>query len=126
MGSTKVAALAALRERIRVLEDRGQVQKRRVASGVDLVDQLVQGLPQPGILELSGPSGSGCTRLALQLAAAAIAQGVGRMAAWVDWQRTLFPPALTLFGVDLASLLIIRPPTDQGTWAAEQLLRSGC
>ena len=126
MGQAKVAALAALRERIRVLEDRGQVQKCRVESGVDLVDQLVLGLPQPGILELCGPWGSGCTRLALQLAAAAIARGVGRMSAWVDWQRTLFPPAVALCNVELNSLLIIHPPANLGTWAAEQLMRSGC
>lgn len=122
MGS---AALDALRERIRVLEGGAAVRRRRVRSGVEALDELLGGLPAPGIVELSGPEGSGRARLA-----AAVIAGltrVGRLAAWVDPRSRLYPPALADLGVKLERLLIVRAPGEAAPWiwAAEQILRSG-
>jgi RecA/RadA recombinase len=123
------AALDALREQIRILEGHGghdALVRRRVASGVSAVDALLGGLPSPGIVELSGPEGSGRTRVAAGIAAALTR--VGRPVAWVDARARLYPPALADLGVVLGRMLIVRPPEDGGApwaWATEQLLRSG-
>lgn len=120
------AALDALREQIRILEGGAAVARRRAASGVEALDVLLGGLPVPGLVELSGPEGSGRARVAGALAAAITR--VGRPVAWIDPRSRLYPPGLAGLGVRLEQLLVVRPPED-GTapwaWAAEQLLRSG-
>lgn len=128
---TAAVSLDALRARIREIEGSTRVERRRHSSGVDLVDALVGGLPCPGLLEISGPPGTGRTRLALQLVAAATSGG--RAVAWVDPDRSLYPPALADLGIPLDRLLLVRPPAvatpGEGgpvVWATEQLLRSGC
>ncbi|MEQ1506004.1 MAG: recombinase RecA, partial [Myxococcota bacterium] len=121
------AALDALRVRIRALEGGTSVRRRRVASGVGPLDVLIGGLPEPGIVELAGPDGSGRVRLALGIAAAWTR--AGRSVAWVDPARRLYPPACADLGVGLERLLIVRPTEDGSApwaWATEQLLRSGC
>lgn len=123
MARQAVVSLEALRERIRELEG-APVQVERVRTGVESIDGLVGGLPRPGIVELHGPSGSGRTRLALALAARLT--GEGRLVAWVDADRTLYPPAARDLDVSLQRLLVVRPPADRVVWAVEQLLRSGC
>jgi recombination protein RecA len=120
-------SLETLRAQIRALEGGARVQRRRVSSGVQAFDELVQGLPCPGIVELCGPDGSGRTRLALELVATATRSR--RSVAWVDPLRQLYPPAAAALGVDLDRLLIVRPSADGShpeIWATEQLLRSGC
>jgi hypothetical protein len=75
-------------------------------------------------MEVSGSPGAGATRLVGALAAAAR----GRIA-WVDVDRSLYPPAIVELGVDPRHLLMIRPAADGARpeeWAMEQLLRSGC
>lgn len=127
MAEATAVSLEALRARIRALEGSAPVQRRRVQTGIESIDQLVQGLPCPGIVELCGPDGSGRTRVALELASAATR--ARRAVAWVDPLRVLYPPAAAALGVDLDRLLIIRPPADGShpeIWATEQLLRSGC
>lgn len=125
MGSA--AALDALRARIRALEGGAAVRRRRVPCGVEAVDDLLGGLPVPGIVEVSGLEGTGRVRVAL-----AIAHGLtreGRSVAWVDPLARLHPPAVADHGVDLDRLLVVRPPEDGSApwaWATEQLLRSGC
>lgn len=108
-----------LRARIRELEG-ARVVSRRVRSGVPALDALVEGLPQPGIVELCGPAGSGRTSLALRLLRHQPA------AAWVDFERSLYPPAVAAAGVDLRRLLLLQPAADRGAWAVEQVLRAGC
>jgi hypothetical protein len=124
MGS---AALDALRARIRAIEGGTVVRRRRAPTGVEVFDTLLGGLPEPGIVELSGAEGTGRFRVAFALASA-----YGRMqrrVAWIDPQSRLYPPAAADHGVDLASLLVVCPSED-GTapwgWATEQILRSGC
>lgn len=120
-------SLEALRERIRLLEGGQRVRRRRSPSGVDVFDELVQGLPCPGIVEICGQPGTGRTSLALRMVAAFTRRR--QRVAWVDPTRCLFPPAVAALGVDLGDLLVIQPDAD-GThseiWATEQLLRSGC
>ena len=123
MARQAVVSLEALRERIRELEG-APVQVERIRTGVAAIDGLVGGLPQPGIVELHGPPGSGRTRLALALAARFT--GEGRLVAWVDADRTLYPPAAGDLDVALQRLLVVRPPADRVVWSVEQLLRSGC
>jgi hypothetical protein len=125
------ATIDALRARIRAIEGGGQRSTARRPSGLATLDTLADGLPRPGLVEIAGPTGSGAVRLALELVAAQTRQR--RRVAWVDRDRTLHPPAALAQGVDLDRLLIVRPPAvgreggrHAGTWAAEQLLRSGC
>jgi hypothetical protein len=120
-------ALDALRARIRALEGDTAVRRRRVPSGVGSIDALVGGLPQPGIVELSGPEGAGRARVALAVAAT-FGRG-GLAVAWVDPSFRFYPPAAADHGVMLERLLVVRPPEDGSApwaWATEQLLRSGC
>lgn len=121
------ATLAELRAQIRALEGGARVVRRRASSGVDLVDELLGGLPRPGIVEITGPPGSGRVRFAASLLAEATARR--RPVAWVDATRRLYPIALAGHGVELGHLLLVRPPADGShpwLWATEQLLRSGC
>ena len=123
----EAVSLEALRAQIRAIEGSPRVHRTRVSVGVDAVDALVGGLPRPGLVELCGAPGTGGARLAAQIAAAQTRQRLS--VAWVDPMQHLYPPALADLGVDLARLLVVRPPGD-GTapegWATEQLLRSGC
>lgn len=120
---TAVLSLDALRERIREIEGH-RVEQRRDPSGVPAIDDLIGGLPAPGILEISGPAGSGRLRIVAELAARFAARG--RTVAWVDPRRRLHPPGLVHLGVDLGHTLMIRPPADRDAWAVEQIARSGC
>lgn len=119
--------LTALRARIRALEGGAAIRRLRPETGIDALDALIGGLPRPGILELSGPEGSGRARTALALAARHTRRG--EPVAWVDPERRLFPPAAAGLGVALDRLLVVRPAEDGSApwaWATEQLLRSGC
>jgi RecA/RadA recombinase len=119
--------LAELRAKIRALEGGASVRRLRPATGIGWFDELLGGLPRPGIVELSGPEGSGRARAALLLAARHTARG--EPVVWVDPLRRLFPPGALGLGVDLDHLLVVRPVEDGSApwaWAAEQLLRSGC
>lgn len=115
--------LIALRARIRQIEGRPATRRRVRPTGVSAVDDALGGLPQPGLVELFGPPGSGATRLALALVAARTrTERVG----WVDPQHLLYPPTARALGVDLERLVLLRPPADLVAWSVEQLLRSGC
>lgn len=121
------AALEVLRARIRALEGGGVVRRRRARCGVDALDEALGGLPVPGIVEISGPEGSGRTRTALAVAARLTA--AGRSVAWIDPCSRLYPPAAADQGVELGRLLIVRPVEDGSTpwaWVTEQVARSGC
>lgn len=121
------AALSVLRAQIRALEGAGAVRRRRAPCGVDVLDDALGGLPLPGIVELSGPEGTGKLRTALSVVAKRTA--AGQLVAWVDPERRLYPPAAAELGVVLARLLVVRPPEDGSSpwaWVTEQVARSSC
>jgi hypothetical protein len=94
-----------------------------LASGVASFDALTGGLPRPGMVEITGPPGSGCTALALSMLAQ---QQDGVRSMWVDVQGTIYPPAARALGVDLDRLILLRPAATSAVWAVEQVVRSGC
>ena len=121
------AAIEALRAQIRVLEGGPRVARRRVETGVSHVDSVLGGLPEPGIVEVSGPVGAGRSRWLLPILRETTRSG--QVAAWIDPLHRVYPPALAAAGVVLDRLLLVRPPEDGSApwvWATEQLLRSGC
>jgi protein ImuA len=130
--------IARLREEIRRIERSPARREGRVASGIAAVDAVLPGggFPRGALSELSGGPASGKTAVALALVAAL---GREELAAWVDGRGELYPPAASARGVDLARLLVVRPPAAgvdrprpsgadvvrAGLWAAEALLASG-
>lgn len=114
----------SLRAEIRALEGGPVGERKRVLAGVDELDGLIAGLPCPGIVELVGDRGSGCTRLVLSVVARATERG--ERVAWLDLTRTFYPPAALRHGVDLQRVVVVRPPAHAATWAAEQVIRAGC
>src|SRR5512142_1576914 len=130
--------IARLREEIRRIERTPARREGRVASGIAGVDAVLAGggFPRGALSELSGGPASGKTAVALALVAAL---GLEELAAWVDGRGELYPPAAAARGVDLARLLVVRPPAPSaerreasgadlvraGLWAAEALLASG-
>ncbi|MFT7520674.1 MAG: hypothetical protein ACI9MC_002825 [Kiritimatiellia bacterium] len=123
MSERAAVSLDDLRARIRAIEG-SRVERRKQISGVAALDQLIGGLPSPGIVEVQGAPGAGSTRLAAAVVASFTRRS--RPVAWVDIQRVLYPPALVDLGVDPRWLLLVRPPGGHSGWTAEQLLRSGC
>jgi protein ImuA len=127
--------IARLREEIRRIERSPARREGRVASGLAGVDAALPGggFPRGALSELGGGPASGKTAVALALVAALEAEA---LAAWIDGRGELYPPAAAALGVDLARLLVVRPPAREagagrapdvraGLWAAEALLASG-
>jgi hypothetical protein len=115
-----------LRERIRKLEAQPRQLLSVIRTGVEALDALLPhaGLPLGQAVELWGEAASGRTTLSLRAVAAA--QRAGRLCAWVDGPGELYPPAAAALGVDLRSLLVVRPRAPgQLVWSAQQLCRSG-
>src|SRR5262245_261916 len=80
----------------------------RVPTGFPSVDALLGGgLPRGRVTEIVGAASSGKTTLALS--AAALVTGGGRLVAYVDARRELYPPSAAALGVDLERLLVVRP-----------------
>ncbi len=76
------------------------------------VDALLPGggLPR-GVIELSSPHAlGGATSVALTAIRAAHARDARAWCAWVDPEGSLYAPGVAMAGVDLARLLVVRPP----------------
>src|SRR5512142_864832 len=101
--------IARLREEIRRIERSPARREGRVACGLAAVDAALPGggFPRGAISELSGGPASGKTAVALALVAAL---GREELAAYVDGRGELYPPAAAARGVELARLLVVRPP----------------
>src|SRR3990172_7135703 len=123
-----------LREEIRRIERRPPQRACFTSSGRPEIDALLPGggFPRGALAELAGGPASGKTGVVLS--ALAHAMGTKGLAAFVDGRGELYPPAVTLFGVDLARLLVVRPLAPErgagesvryALWAAEALLASG-
>ncbi len=116
--------LEELRSRIQQIEGRPAGEQRAVSSGLAELDELAGGLPQPGLVQVVGPRGSGRMRLVSAMASVLTARG--ERVAWVDHLGLLYPPTLEALGVELHRLLVVQPGAHQAAWSVEQLLRSGC
>ncbi len=81
--------------------------------------------PERGrLVELSGEISSGCTSLACRRAAGTT--GRGELVAWIDLPNALDPRYLLRAGVDLGSVLWVRPPDVRAALrSAELLLETG-
>jgi hypothetical protein len=70
------------------------------------------GLPR-GVIELSSPHAlGGGTSVALAAVRAAQAKDARAWCAWLDPEGTLYAPGVAMAGVDLARLLVVRPPRE--------------
>lgn len=123
-----VAAAAPELERLRqYLKARAPLLDRRgavLASGIEGLDALLDGgLPRGGITVLSGPAGAG--RMTLAARVVARETRAGRPAAWIDAKSSLYPPALSLAGVDLDRVLMVRGARERAFFATEQIIASG-
>jgi|SRR5581483_3266614 len=96
-----------------------------VATGFTALDTLTGGgLPRGRIVEIFGPSSSGKTTLALQIAAEAQAAKLG--VAWIDADHAFDPAYAELLSVDLAALPLARPESaEEAMEMARQLAASG-
>ena len=120
---SKLSQLKALRARIREIEGRPAVLTRRHRTGLSQVDEVLGGLPRPGIVALLGSRGTGALRLLLGLMAA---HTVSQRGVWIDVPGRLYPPTAWAMGVEADRLLVVRPPEDRAGWAVERVARSGC
>jgi len=120
--------LESLKQAIQAIEGATSTVRRvRVDSGVEVLDDLLGGLPRPGVIECAGSLGSGATHLAAQMVASITS--AGEHALWVDTCASLYPPYIEDQGVVLRRCVVVRPPAPVFRWAGwvtEQALRSGC
>jgi len=123
MSHTRAVSIEALRSRIREIEGTS-VRTTRRKTGVAGVDDVLNGIPVPGIMELVGQPGEGVLNIALSICAALTR--AGEWVAWVDTDRMLYPPALQQNGIELERLVVLRPVGDLGRWSTETLITSGC
>ena len=101
--------------------------KEGVSSGFDILDRHLPGAgwPESGVTELLlDHSGIGELRL-LAPALAHLSQSQSRWLLWVSPPYVPYPPALFQAGIDLASILIVKPKTVKDTlWVLEKALAS--
>jgi recombination protein RecA len=93
----------------------------------ELADVLPDGgLPRGAVVELAAPHALGGASTVAALAVAALhASDARSFAAWIDPERTLFAPGLAQRGVDLARLLVVRPPREELLRVATKVCASG-
>ncbi|MSP17218.1 MAG: hypothetical protein EXR73_11535 [Myxococcales bacterium] len=85
------------------------VEAELLPTGWPELDELLSGgLPRGRLIELRGVASSGKTALAF--ATAARASAAGQLVAWIDATGELHPPSAAQAGVELARLLVVRPP----------------
>lgn len=117
-------SLEQLRAQIRSIEG-GPTSSVVTPTGVLALDRLLGGMPTPGLVEISGSSGSGKRSLAL-LIVANVTTNLQQRVAWIDLSAPLYPPTAARLGVSLSRLLLLRPVPERLMWACEQAVRSGC
>lgn len=92
------------------------------------------GLPRGAVVEVAAPRGlARGTTIALAACASAQAEArqrggrstSGAWCAWIDPGMSLFAPAVARAGVDLARLLVVRPPSDALARVAVKVAESG-
>jgi energy-coupling factor transporter ATP-binding protein EcfA2 len=94
-------------------------------TGIHLLDQelLQGGLPQGHLIEIVGSKSSGKTTLLFHMLSGLSEKE--KLVAYVDFSQTFYPPSARKSGVDLKSVIILRPENIQaGIRAAEILFRN--
>jgi recombination protein RecA len=106
--------------KIRLRLARSEERRRdAIRTGFGPLDSaLAGGLPRSSIIELFGPSSSGKTTLALQIAARA--QRDGATAAWIDAEHAFDAPYAASLGVRVSEMPLAQPGS------AEQALEIAC
>jgi RecA/RadA recombinase len=83
------------------------------------------GLPR-GVVELASPRAlGGSTSVALEAVRAGQARSKGAWCAWLDPEGTLHAPGVAASGVDLARMLVVRPPRAQLGRVAVKVMGAG-
>jgi recombination protein RecA len=119
-------ALEALIERFGRF-DRDHDREKALALAWPELDALLPdgGLPR-GVVELCAPHAlGGATRIAMRAVRAAHRRDARAWCAWIDPEATLFAPALEAAGVDLARMLVVRPPREELGRVAVEVTGSG-
>lgn len=94
-------------------------RRSALPTGFAALDAVLDGgLPRSAIVEIFGPSSSGKTTLALQIAARA--QRDGATAAWIDAEHTFDAPYAVTLGVRVEEMPLAQPES------AEQALEIAC
>jgi recombination protein RecA len=107
---------AALGERIpAALSPAPRLSKERAATGIAALDELTGGFPVGAISEVTGPSSSGRTSIALALVAQMTHEG--RACGWVDVNDALDPESAAANGVRLGNLLWVRCRNAAQPWS---------
>jgi hypothetical protein len=108
------ALLAQLGSRVTRAPEKVQTP-RVLPLGWPEVDAILPdaGLPH-GVVELSSPHVlGGATSVALAAVRAAQQRDARAWCAWIDPEGTLYAPGVRMAGVDLARLLVVRPPRSE-------------
>ncbi|HEY5147745.1 MAG TPA: recombinase A [Polyangiaceae bacterium] len=83
------------------------------------------GLPR-GVIELAAPRAlGGSTSVALEAVRAGQARSKDAWCAWIDPEGTLHAPGVAALGVDLARMLVVRPPRSQFGRVAVKVMGAG-
>ncbi len=118
----RLRALVGARAGVLVAPDPGAaLAAQAFSTGIAALDRWLRGWPRQGVVELTGAPGAG--RMALVVPLLERLTGQGRPAILVDPLHQVYPPGLGR--VDLARLVLVRPPGDRTAWVAEQVARSG-
>lgn len=117
---------AALQEEIRRLEDARPTARDEapLSAGCWEIDRLLpeRGLRRGWLVEWLGVEGGGAGTLALIAAREACLDG-GAVVVMDRWRR-FYPPAAAALGIDLETIIVVRPQHAQDElWALEQALR---
>ncbi|NIN01394.1 MAG: hypothetical protein GTO24_25870 [candidate division Zixibacteria bacterium] len=95
-------------------------------TGIHFLDRrmLYGGLPRSHLVEMVGSKSSGKTSLLFKIISGLNKQE--RLTAYFDFCQTFYPPSAQKSGIDLRSILVLRPRNIQtGLRAAEILFRNG-
>jgi recombination protein RecA len=112
--------------RLRLVRPEVEAPRGLLLDWPGLGDVLPDGGIPRGVVELTAPRAlGGSTSVALAAVEAGQAKGTGAWCAWIDPEATLHAPGVVAAGVDLARLLVVRPPRVQLGRVAAKMVASG-
>ena len=124
--NTRKQTIVELRNRIRAWERHSpQVQTACVSTGCDALDALFPGHGiRPGSLVEWVGEGDASGAGTLSLLVGCCLCKTDRPAILVDFPPRIYPVALSVFGFDLSTLIVVRPHCErEARWACEESLR---